>query len=157
MSGYVHAAQRGVDEAYRRTQGPVAFLDESYQAPADDAHRDSFYVLTAVLVTVKDMGTLRSGLGEIAGSDYWHTRDALKTDEGRAQTREIPEYRVWLTAGVPVGVHPAECGLRLPVKTPALVKQPSSACSPCLKPVPTPSRSGFQAAPRARQRACPCA
>lgn len=59
MNGFIHPAQRGVDDAYRRTKGPVAYLDESYQAPADDSHRESFYLLTAVLVAVKDMDALR--------------------------------------------------------------------------------------------------
>lgn len=90
--GSIHPAQRAVDDSYRRTKGPVAYLDESYQAPADDSHQGSFYLMTAVLVAVKDMDTLRSGLGEIAGCDYWHTRDALQTDDGRALTRAMLDY-----------------------------------------------------------------
>lgn len=92
MGGYIDPVQHVVDDAYKRTKGPVAFLDESYQAPANGTHRGSFYVLTAVLVAVKDMDTLRTGLGEIAGSDYWHTRDALQTCDGRALTQEMLDY-----------------------------------------------------------------
>ncbi|MFC7959066.1 ribonuclease H-like domain-containing protein [Rhodococcoides kroppenstedtii] len=40
------AAADMVADAYRRTKGPVAFLDESYQAPDPiAAHRQTFYVL----------------------------------------------------------------------------------------------------------------
>jgi hypothetical protein len=90
---YAHPAQRAVDDAYKRTRGPVAFLDESYQAPDDiDAHRRTFYIFSAVVVEQKDMNTLRSALGQIAGSTYWHTRDALMSDHGRKRTRELLGY-----------------------------------------------------------------
>ena len=92
MAGTIHAAQRAIDDEYNRTKGPVAFLDESYQAPADMMHHGSFYLFTAVLVGVKDMVTVRSGLNEIAGSSHWHTRDALQTDDGRTLTREMLDY-----------------------------------------------------------------
>ncbi|SBS78313.1 conserved hypothetical protein [uncultured Mycobacterium sp.] len=92
MGGFIHPARRAVEDAYRRTKGPVAYLDESYQAPADSSHQGSFYLFTAVLVAVKDMDTLRSGLDEIAGSDYWHTREALQSDHGWALTREMLDY-----------------------------------------------------------------
>jgi hypothetical protein len=90
---YAHPAQRVVDDAYKRTRGPVAFLDESYQAPDGvDAHRQTFYIFTAVVVQLKDMSALRSELVQIAGSDYWHTRDALMTDAGRKRTRDLLDY-----------------------------------------------------------------
>lgn len=93
MSSLVHPARRAVDDAYRRTRGPVAFLDESYQAPDDvAAHRRTFYIFTAVVVDLKDMVSLRSGLGRIAGGSHWHTSDALKTDHGCVQTREMLDY-----------------------------------------------------------------
>lgn len=92
MSQYIHPAQRAVDDAYRRTHGPVAMLDESYSAPAGSAGRPTFYVFTSVLVAVKDMDALRGGLGDIAGSDFWHTSDALKTEEGRDRTQEMLDF-----------------------------------------------------------------
>lgn len=91
MSPYIHPARRAVDDAYQRTRGPVAFLDESYQAPSDP-QRDAFYVMTAVVVAVKNMETIRTGLGAIADTNYWHTSEALKTDDGWAQTRELLGY-----------------------------------------------------------------
>lgn len=91
MNAYAHPAQRAVDDAYRRTRGPVAFLDESYQAPSDP-RRLSFYVMTAVVVAIKNMETIRTGLGDIADSTYWHTSEALQTDDGWARTREMLDY-----------------------------------------------------------------
>lgn len=93
MGRYVHPAQRIVDDAYKRTRGPVAFLDESYQAPDHvDAHRQTFYLFSAVVVELKNMDVLRSGVREIVGSDYWHTRDALMNDAGWGQSRKLLEY-----------------------------------------------------------------
>lgn len=52
-----------LDDAYRRTKGPVAFLDESYQAPdAVPERRETFYIFTAVLVDLEDMDELRTEL-----------------------------------------------------------------------------------------------
>jgi hypothetical protein len=93
VGGYVHPAQRAVEDAYKRTNGPVAFLDESYQAPDGVAeHRQTFYLFSAVVVDLKDMATIRSGMRRIVGSHYWHTRDALMTDAGWEQTRELLAY-----------------------------------------------------------------
>lgn len=82
-----------VDEAYRRCQGPVAFLDESYQV-ADPVvqHTKTFYIFTAVVVDFDQMSELRAGLGEIAGSERWHTTEALLQEDGRAKTRDMLEF-----------------------------------------------------------------
>lgn len=89
----VSPAKQQVIDAYARTTGPVAFLDESYQAPdGADPGRATFYIFTAVLVELKNLDELRSGLLDVAGSTYWHTRDALRTDDGREQTRGLLAY-----------------------------------------------------------------
>lgn len=54
----------------------------------------TFYIFTAVIVTFDQMEELRKRLGEIAESTWWHTTQALLTDEGRAKTREIAPARV---------------------------------------------------------------
>lgn len=93
MGGYVHPAQRAVEDAYKRTTGPVAYLDESYQAPDRVAeHHQTFYLFSAVVIDLKDMATIRSGMRRIVGSHYWHTRDALMTDAGWDQTCELLDY-----------------------------------------------------------------
>lgn len=86
------ADRRMVLDAYARTKGPVAFLDESYQAPKDTAHGEkTFYIFTAVLVATKDFDALRDGLVEIAGERYWHTTDALR--DGRLEDiRDMLEF-----------------------------------------------------------------
>ena len=58
-----------VAEAYRRISGPVAYLDESYQAPnIDVTTSNTFYVFTAVVVQPEAMEDLRAGLEKIAES-----------------------------------------------------------------------------------------
>ncbi|RFZ08685.1 hypothetical protein VIMS_04116 [Mycobacterium marinum] len=70
MSYYPHPAQRAVQDAYKRTRGPVAFLDESYQAPDNvAAHRRTFYIFSAAIVELKDLDSLRRGLGETVGGN----------------------------------------------------------------------------------------
>ncbi len=77
-------------EAYTRTRGPVAYLDESYQAPDPViTTANTFYIFTAVVVHHEDMDELRKGLEDIAGGRYWHTRDALAATKGRQQTEDM--------------------------------------------------------------------
>lgn len=93
MRSTSHPAQRAVQDAYRRAQGPVAYLDESYQLPDGiDAHRGTFYIFTATVVDLKDLDALRRELGELAGDRHWHTRDELRTDDGRARIRDMLGY-----------------------------------------------------------------
>lgn len=73
-SGRPDPAAQIVFDAYQRTTGPVAFLDESYQASDGvTAHRDTFYVFTAVIVELDAMDELRVGTEDIAGGTYRHT------------------------------------------------------------------------------------
>lgn len=91
---HIDAAKRGiVADAYRRSKGPVAYLDESYQTfdpvvnPAT-----TFYIFTAVIVASDQMDELRAGLGEIAESGWWHTTEALLDEAGREKTRDMLEF-----------------------------------------------------------------
>lgn len=71
----------------------MAFLDESYQAPDSiAAHSQTFYIFTAVVVEQKDMGSLRTQLAVIADDSRWHTSDALMSERGRDQTRQMLSY-----------------------------------------------------------------
>lgn len=89
-----NAAKRAiVENAYRHSRGPVAFLDESYQVPDPViAPAETFYIFTAVIVTFDQMAELRDGLAEIAESTWWHTTKALLEEDGRAKTREMLEF-----------------------------------------------------------------
>lgn len=95
MTLHNHSTRRAVEDAYRRTKGPVAFLDESYQAPdllATQADRATFYIFTAVVVDLKDMDALRNGLATVARTTYWHTTNELQTNTGRQRTRELLNF-----------------------------------------------------------------
>ncbi|MBM7244243.1 hypothetical protein HQO12_15940 [Rhodococcus fascians] len=82
-----------VFDAYQRTSGPVAFLNESYQAPNGvAAHRDTFYVFTAVIVELDAMDERRVGIEGIADGTYWHTTNALQTSSGIDQTRDMLDF-----------------------------------------------------------------
>ncbi|WP_216915245.1 hypothetical protein [Nocardia noduli] len=84
---------RIVEDAYGRTRGPVAYLDESYQVPDPVvAPKETFYIFTAVLVASDQRDELRNGLLEIAGSPKWHTTKELLGDSGRAKTREMLKF-----------------------------------------------------------------
>lgn len=80
-------------DAYARTRGPVAYLDESYQAPDPVVSPGkTFYIFTAVVVHPEDMDELRKGLETIAGGTWWHTNKALLATEGRQKTRHMLEF-----------------------------------------------------------------
>lgn len=82
-----------VANAYARTKGPIAFLDESYQAPDPViTHDTTFYIFTAVIVQQEEMDELRDGLVTIAEDTWWHTTDALLEEEGRLKTRDMLEF-----------------------------------------------------------------
>lgn len=82
-----------VADAYRRTKGPVAFLDESYQTHNPDVNpAETFYVFTAVVVRMPDMCELRDGLRQIAGSDYWHSTEALQDPDGPDAMKDMLEF-----------------------------------------------------------------
>lgn len=88
--GYDRTMRDTLAEAYTRTRGPVAYLDESYQAPDPViTTANTFYIFTAVVVHHEDMDELRKGLEDIAGGRYWHTRDALAATKGRQQTEDM--------------------------------------------------------------------
>lgn len=82
-----------VAEAYARTSGPVAYLDESYQAPDPIVSPDkTFYIFTAVVIQRDDMEELRKGLETIAEGTWWHTTKAMLQGEGREKTKHMLEY-----------------------------------------------------------------
>lgn len=91
--GFDKAKGDTVANAYARTSGPVAFLDESYQAPDPVVtHDKTFYVFTAVVVQQEEMEELRAGLEEIAEDTWWHTTKAMLEDEGRRKTQDMLEF-----------------------------------------------------------------
>lgn len=71
----------------RISEGPVAFLDETYHVESDGRRR--FYVIAAVVVLEKDRDALRDEIDGIVPEGWWHTTDHLRTDEGREQAREL--------------------------------------------------------------------
>lgn len=107
---YVDPAKKAiVVDAYRRVNGSVAYLDESYQTfdtVVDPAA--TFYIFAAVIVQADQRDELRAGLLEIAGGDWWHTSEALLQEEGRAKTRDMLEF---LAEGPEMSI----IGLQVPV------------------------------------------
>jgi hypothetical protein len=73
--------------------GPVAYLDETYHLERDGRRR--FYVMAAVVVLESDRDALRNELDDLVPDGWWHTTDALRSDEGRDQARALLEtFRV---------------------------------------------------------------
>ncbi|MCP2277523.1 hypothetical protein [Nocardia amikacinitolerans] len=82
-----------VSDAYRRTKGPVAYLDESYQTCNRDVKpAETFYIFTAVVVRQPDMAEIRAGLREIVGGRYWHSTEALQDPDGPAAMKDMLEF-----------------------------------------------------------------
>lgn len=110
--GFDRAKAEIVEDAYSRTSGQVAYLDESYQAPNRTVtESNTFYIFTAVVVHKDAMEDLREDLGDIVEGTWWHTTDALLDAVGRAKTRRMLEYlgegfeACVIAHKVPVGEH----------------------------------------------------
>jgi hypothetical protein len=74
----------------RNADRPVAYLDESYRGPAEPGRR--FYILTAVVVEASERDDLRDGIVEIAGDDYWHTTDQIRSQAGMKRAMEMLDF-----------------------------------------------------------------
>lgn len=66
------------------------YLDESYSVP-DAYESGSFYILTAVQFSYRDLEGTRKTLRDIAEKDYWHTTNELRTSDGKERTVEMLE------------------------------------------------------------------
>ncbi|MGY1948908.1 hypothetical protein [Nocardia asiatica] len=86
----VQRSNPALDLAYANTSGPVAYLDETFQAPG--TKEAAFYVFTAVLVERDEMQGLRDKLQELAGGTFWHTTDELLTGDGWKKALAMLEY-----------------------------------------------------------------
>lgn len=81
--------------AYKNNGGAcVAFVDESYAAPgfAETGGGGTFYLMTAYVVPVADLNTIREDLPEVVGATYWHSTEANRTEEGRARLSAFADY-----------------------------------------------------------------
>lgn len=111
MQAVTGGQKRVVAQAYANAQGPVAYLDESYQvANADITTSNTFYILTAVVVEFDQMDELRAGLRQIAESDWWHTTQALQEDEGRSKTEDMLSF-------LGEGSEPSIIALQVPIES----------------------------------------
>lgn len=67
--------------------GPVAYLDETYHIESDGRRR--FYVMAAVIVLHQDREPLRNELDSLVPDGWWHTTDALRSEDGRNAARSL--------------------------------------------------------------------
>lgn len=99
-SGFDSEDDGGLADAYENTAGLIAYLDETYRAPAQTTTESKFYFLTAVLVEREKMAAIRSKLVDIAGSLAWHTSEQARTDEGKAKLLQMTHYLARSSASV---------------------------------------------------------
>ena len=76
------SANHNLASLYGRSEGSVAFVDESYSTPRQRPD-GSFYIITAVVVELQGLEKFRGALHEIAETDYWHTTDLARNFDGR--------------------------------------------------------------------------
>jgi len=112
-------------QAYATVKGSsVAFLDETYDV--DPVHKKHFYVMAGVVVAVGQLSSLRDGIANLAGSNYWHTAEALRTEQGRLLTHDLLEY-----LGDPAGSE--TCVIRHTVEVKAGDRDGEAARKVCLE------------------------
>lgn len=78
------------DEAY------IAYFDETYTGVNEKGR--SFYAVTVSIYRKEELEDLRADLIDIVdnlfnkGRPYWHTTEAIKTEEGKAKYEELLDY-----------------------------------------------------------------
>lgn len=76
------SATHNLASQYARSEGSVAFVDESYSTPRQRPE-GSFYIVTGVVIELHRLMEFRNHLQEIADSDFWHTTDLARNQAGR--------------------------------------------------------------------------
>jgi hypothetical protein len=74
---------KNLTSLYQRAEGAIAFIDESYYAPSSGTGK-TFYITAAVVVATNELENLRNDLGAVAQTGYWHTSEAARHSDGRA-------------------------------------------------------------------------
>lgn len=87
-----HTPATYIENIYAQFPGqPIGFVDEAFRG-FERAGEHPFYVATAVVVERDDMEPVRKDLLELAGDSYWHTSEALRTEDGRRRASEMLAY-----------------------------------------------------------------
>lgn len=73
-----------------KAAGPLAFIDESFQAPNQNA--DSFYLIAAAVFPKDKVLEIRKQLRSLARGSSWHTTEAARSERGRLQIAQLTHY-----------------------------------------------------------------
>lgn len=73
-----------------KAAGPLAFLDESFQAP--NQNPDSFYLIAAAVIPKDKVLEVRKQLRILARSSSWHTTESARSERGRQQIVQLASY-----------------------------------------------------------------
>ena len=80
----------GLFDKVAKAAGPIAFIDESYQAPNQSA--DSFYLVAAAVIEKDRVLEIRKQLRRLARDASWHTTESARSEAGRKQIHELANY-----------------------------------------------------------------
>ena len=74
------AGRRLLANYYSRQSGSVAFIDESIRG-AERPDEFPFYILSAVVLSVRSLDEVRASYQTEVGGDFWHTTDSYRNGE----------------------------------------------------------------------------
>ena len=80
----------GLFDKVAKAAGPIAFIDESYQAP--NQSQDSFYLVAAAVIEKDRVLDIRKQLRRLARDASWHTTESARSEAGRQQIHELANY-----------------------------------------------------------------
>lgn len=80
----------GLFDKVAKAAGPIAFIDESYQAPNQSS--DSFYLIAAAVIEKDRVLEIRKQLRKLARDASWHTTESARSEVGRQQIHELANY-----------------------------------------------------------------
>lgn len=80
----------GLFDKVAKAAGPIAFIDESFQAPNQSP--DSFYLVAAAVIEKDRVLEIRKQLRKLARNASWHTTESARSEAGRQQIHELANY-----------------------------------------------------------------
>ena len=80
----------GLFDRLAKASGPIAFIDESFQAPNQSP--DSFYLVAAAVIEKDRVLEIRKQLRKLARNASWHTTESARSEAGRALIHQLANY-----------------------------------------------------------------
>ena len=80
----------GLFDKESKAAGPIAFIDESFQAPNQSP--ETFYLVAAAVIEKDRVLEIRKQLRKLARNASWHTTESARSEAGRQLILQLANY-----------------------------------------------------------------